>query len=157
MKRLLTLKAKAMKNSTAVVICVFVAAGCIVSLGLNQIVVSQNSGMALWIRQGRIMPEALSLKVQTVSENSSYCNVALSIVNCSPSSTTLDKIQMEGTSALTFINGTEIINPSQMTYNLRSGGTVQVNLIIPNANYASNASITVYTPDAMYYTEASAT
>ena len=57
---------------------------------------------------------------------------------------------MEGTSVLTYINGTEIIDPSQMSYDLKFNSTAQVNLIVPNANYSPNASIAVYTPEAMY-------
>jgi len=116
---------------------------------------ADNSPMAIAIREGRPLPESLDLQVQAVSENSSYSNVSLSILNCGSTSVRLDKIQLEGTSVLTYINGTEIIDPSQMSYNLKIGGTVQVNLIVPIADYSPNATITVYTPEAMYYQKAS--
>jgi hypothetical protein len=100
--------------------------------------------------------ESLTLNVQGVSENNGYCNVSLSIHNTSRSSVTLDKIQMHGASVVTFINGTEIIDPSQMSYGLKSDDTLQVNLIAPIANYTPNATVpvAVYTPQAMYYAEA---
>ena len=62
---------------------------------------------------------------------------------------------MHGTSASTYINGTEIIDPSQMSYGFKSGDTLQVNLMAPIANYTTNETvgITVYTPQAMYYQE----
>jgi len=62
---------------------------------------------------------------------------------------------MEGTSVLTYINGTEIIDPSQMSYDLNVSSTAQVNLMVPIANCTPNATITVYTPEAMYYQETS--
>ena len=104
---------------------------------------------------GPVIQESLNLQVQGVSQNSSYCNVALSILNTSPSSVRLTKIQMHGTSVVTFINGTEIIDPRQMSFGLKSGDTLQVNLIAPIANYTPNATvgITVYTPQAQYYEE----
>ena len=146
-----------MKKSTAkkVVISSIFVAVCILCLvvGMAELSAVDDSPMAIAIREGAIV-ESLSLKVQGVSENSSYCNVSLSIINCSPSSVELDKIQMEGTSVLTYINGTEIIDPSQMSYNLIVSGTVQVNLIVPISSYTPNASITVYTAEAMYYQEA---
>lgn len=147
-----------MKKSTAkkVVISSIFVAVCILCLvvGMAELSAVDDSPMAIAIREGRPLSESLSLKVQGVSENSSYCNVSLSIINCSPSSVELDKIQMEGTSVLTYINGTEIIDPSQMSYNLIVSGTVQVNLIVPISSYTPNASITVYTAEAMYYQEA---
>lgn len=103
----------------------------------------------------RMPPESLSLNVQGVTENNGYCNVSLSIINCGATLVRLDKIQMEGTSVLTYINGAEIINPSQMSYDLNINTTVQVNLIVPMSIYAPNASIIVYTPEAMYYQYAS--
>lgn len=142
---------KSVISSIFIAVCIV-----IVVLGMTQLSAAQNSGMALWIRQGRIMPEGLSLEVQGVLENSSYCTVSLSIINVSPNSESLTKIQMKGASVLTFINGTEIVDSSQMSYGFKSGDTLQVKLIVPIANYTSNATIIVYTPDAMYYTEASA-
>ncbi len=62
---------------------------------------------------------------------------------------------MEGTSVLTYINGTEIIDPSQMSYDLNVSSTAQVNLIVPIANYTPNATITVYTPEGTYFQDAS--
>ena len=56
---------------------------------------------------------------------------------------------------LTYINGTEIIDPSQMSYNLNVNNTAQVNLIAPIGNYSSSARIEVYTPEGTYYLEAS--
>ena len=42
-----------------------------------------------------------------------------------------------------------------MSYGLKIGDTLQVNLIAPIANYTPNATvpIVVYTPQAMYYQE----
>ena len=139
-----------------VIASIFVAA-CVLCLavGMAELSTADNSGMSLWIRQGRIMPESLALQVQGVSENSSYSNVSFSIVNTGASSVRLDKIQIEGTSVLTYINCTEIIDPSQMSYNLNVSSTAQVNLIVPIANCTPNAAITVYTPEAMYYQETS--
>jgi hypothetical protein len=114
-----------------------------------------NSSMAIAIRKGRPLLEPLALQVQGVPENWSYCNVSFSIVNTSPSSVTLDKIQIEGASVLTYINGTEIICPGQMSYDLNVRSTAQVNLIVPIANYVPNATISVYTPEALYYQDAS--
>ncbi len=104
---------------------------------------------------GPVIQESLNLQVQGVSQNSSYFNVSLSILNQGPSLERLTKIQMHGTSVVTFINGTEIIDPSKMSYGLKSGDTIQVNLMTPIANYTPNATvgITVYTPQAQYYEE----
>lgn len=99
--------------------------------------------------------ESLDLTVQGVSQDSSFSNVSLSIFNCGATSVRLDKIQMEGTSVLTYVNGAEIIDPSQMSYNLNFNSSAQVNLIVPNANYTPDATIIVYTPEAMYYQRAS--
>ena len=139
-----------------VIASIFVAA-CVLCLavGMAELSTADNSGMALWIRQGRIMPESLALQVQGVSENSIYSNVSFSILNTGASSVRLDKIQIEGTSVLTYINGTEIIDPSQMSYDLNVSSTAQVNLIVPIANCTPNATITVYTPEAMYSQETS--
>ena len=137
-------------SSIFVAVCVL----CLV-VGMAELSAADNSPMAIAIREGRPLPESLDLQVQAVSENSSYSNVSLSILNCGSTSVRLDKIQLEGTSVLTYINGTEIIDPSQMSYNLKIGGTVQVNLIVPIADYSPNATITVYTPEAMYYQKAS--
>jgi hypothetical protein len=132
-----------------------------VAVSMAEILATDNSPMAIAIREGRPLPEALFLKVQGVSENDGYCNVSLSIINsglspvtCEPSAVTLDKILMEGTSVLTYINGTEIINPSQMRYTLNVNSTAQVNLIAPILNYSSTAGIEVDTPEGMYYIEA---
>jgi len=136
--------------SIFVVVCVL----CLV-VGMAERLTAYNSPMAIAIREGRLLPESLALQVQGVSENSSYSNVSLSIINSGATLVTLDKIQLDGTSVLTYINGTEIIDPSQMSYDLKLSSTAQVNLIIPIANYAPNATIRVYTPDAMCYQDAS--
>jgi hypothetical protein len=150
---------KGVKKSTGkkVVLSSIFVAVCVLSLvvGMAEISAADNSPMAIAIREGRPLPEALALKFMEVSENSSYCNVTFSIVNWSPSSVTLDKILMKGASPSTYINGTQIVDPCQMSYNLQKDGTVQVNLILPKANYYPPACITVYTPEAMYYQEAS--
>jgi hypothetical protein len=100
-------------------------------------------------------PENLYLTVHGVSQNSSDYNVSLSILNQGPSLERLDKITLGGKSASTDVNGTVIIDPSQMSYGLKSGDTLQVNLMTPTANYEPNATaaITVYTSQAMYYVE----
>ena len=101
------------------------------------------------------MPESLYLKVPDVSQNGGYFNVALSIVNQGGRLEKVDEIQLHGTSALTYINGTEIVDPSHMSYNFKSNDIIQINLITPIANYTANetVSITVYTQQAMYYQE----
>lgn len=139
-----------MKNKTkanAVVISFFIAFGILVLVALA---VSSATPFCPWPG-----PENLYLKVQDVSQNNSYFNVSLLIVNQGPSLEKLDKIQMHGTSALTYINGTEIIDPSHISYNFESNDKLQVNLMTPVANYTPNATvgITVYTPQAMYYIE----
>jgi hypothetical protein len=135
-----------------VIASIFVAV-CVLCLvvGMAELSTTDNSLMAIAIREGRPLPESLALHVQGVSDNSSYCIVSLSIRNSGATAVRLDKIQMEGTSVLANVNGTEIIDPNQMSYNLKIGGTVQVNLIVPIANYSPNATITVYTQGAMYY------
>lgn len=104
---------------------------------------------------GPVCQENLNLQVQGVSENGSYFNVAFSIVNQGSSLEKVDKIQIHETSALTYINGTEIIDPSHMSYDFKSSDTLQVNLMTPISNYAPNTTvaIVVYTPQAMYYIE----
>lgn len=106
---------------------------------------------------GPVQQENLNLQVQGVSQNGSYFNVSLSILNQGYSSERLKEVQMHGTSALTFINGTEIIDPRQMSYGFKSGDTLQLNLITPIANYTPNETvgIVVCTPQAMYYQETS--
>jgi hypothetical protein len=144
-------------NAKKVVISSIFVSVCVLCLvvGMAELSAADNSPMAITIREGRPLPESLSLNVQAVSQNSSYSNVSLLIINCGATSLSLYKIQVAGTSVLTYINGTEIIDPSQMSYNLEIGGTMQVNLIVPIANYSPNATITVYTPEAMYYQKAS--
>ncbi len=104
---------------------------------------------------GPVIQESLNLQVQGISQNSGYFNVSLLIVNQGSSLQKLDKIQMHGTSVVTFINGTEIIDPNQMSYGFKSADTLQVNLITPIANYTPNetVAITVYTQQASYYQE----
>ena len=79
----------------------------------------------------------------------------MSILNCGSNLEKLDKIQIHGTSALTSINGTEIIDPNHMNYYVKNGDTLQVNLMTLIANYAPNAtvSVIVYTPHVTYYIE----
>jgi hypothetical protein len=133
-------------KANAIVISFFVAFGilCLVSTVVSSATPSTGLG-----------EENLYLKVQGVSQNGSYFNVALSILNCGPNLEKADKIQIHETSALTYINGTEIIDPNQMNCYVKSGDTLQVNLMTPIANYTPNATvgITVYTPKAMYYIE----
>ena len=104
-----------MRKSTAVISSVIISV-CVLSLvvGIANVLSTDNSVMAIAMREGWVLPESLNLRVQGISENSGSSNVALSVINCSPYSVTLTKIQMEGTSVLTFINGTEIIDPNQM-------------------------------------------
>jgi len=147
----LTVNGGKVKNKTkanVVVVSFFIALGSVILVAM-----AFSSATTM---PGPVMQESLYPQVQGVSQNSGYCNVSLSILNTSPSSVTLDKIQMHGTSVATFINGTEIIDPSQMSYGLKSGDPLQVNLIAPIANYTPNATvaIVVYTPQAMYYVEA---
>jgi archaellum component FlaF (FlaF/FlaG flagellin family) len=144
-----------MKKSTAIIISSIAILACVLCWeGTTDYLAVDNSPMAIAIREGRPLPESLFIQVQGVSENSSYSNVSLSIINEGSTLVTLDKIQMEGKSVLTIIDGTEIADPSQMNYTLEKSATAQVNLILPNANYYLNASIVVYTPEAMYYQEA---
>ena len=84
---------KVVISSVFVAVCILILA-----VGMAEISATDNSPMANAIREGRPMPEALSLQVQGVAENDSYCNVSLSIVNSGlscvtfePSSVTLDR------------------------------------------------------------------
>lgn len=133
-------------KANAIVISFFVAFGivCLVSTAISSATLSTGLG-----------EENLYLKVQGVSQNGSYFNVALSILNCGSNLEKLDKIQIHGTSALTSINGTEIIDPNHMNYYVKNGDTLQVNLMTLIANYAPNAtvSVIVYTPHVTYYIE----
>jgi len=139
-----------MNNKTkanAVVISFFVAFGMVFLIAMA---FSSATPMP-----GPVCQENLYLKVPDVSQNGSNFKVSLLIVNQGHSLEKVDKIQLHDTSALTYINGSEIIDPSQMSYTFKSNDTLQINLITPIANYTPNATvgITVYTPQAMYYQE----
>ena len=139
-----------MKNKSkanAVVISFFIAFGIVILISMAVSSATPSPGP--------VQQESLNLQVQGVSQNSCYFNASLSILNQGSRLERLTKIQMHGTSVVTFINGTEIVDPSQMSYSFKTGDTLQVNLITPIANYTPNSTvgIIVYTPQAMYYVE----
>ncbi|XHH08476.1 MAG: hypothetical protein ACFCUE_13025 [Candidatus Bathyarchaeia archaeon] len=110
----------------------------------------------------RPVPESLVIRNQGVTVSNGQYNISYSI-NAQESST-IEKIlikQANITDPTTnvavnkvtiYINGTTMKTTSQLNYQLNSGSSLQLNIIIPCTATSSNqTSLTIYASKAMYY------
>ena len=132
-------------------LAIFVFSSILVAVGILGVTASLKETVI----PGPFQP-SLNLHVQGTTKNDDFYNVSMSITNVIDSTVQITAVHIctaSETDAILYLNNTRLGWENLMR--LGSKDTLQVNFIFPTANNPPGPiGITTYTPNAMYYIEA---